>query len=317
VAAAGCDESVTHALAAARYAFDMRIFHGVIALAVCAAVVQIGHAQGQRPERVRVAAIQFASEFGKPQANRQRLAPLIEEAARGGARIVVLPETAITGYMSYDLKQAWRIGERAVTGGLTGVDPAEVAETVPGESTAFFARIADAHDLYLTVPLLEVDRKTGRHYNTSVLLGPDGRIVLHYRKRNPGWWAERGWASEGDRGNPVADTPFGRLGLLICFDIHQQAEIMGGLKVDHLLYSIAWVEDEGSDWFAVRLPGIAKWHGMNIVGANWTLPRGSAKPGWFGYGQTRIIDAEGRIVAAAQETIGDAIIYADLAPPTR
>jgi hypothetical protein len=66
---------------------------------------------------VKVAAVQFISEFGRPDLNRRRLEPLIREAAAAGAKIVVLPETAISGYTSADLKTTWQTGHRSLTEG--------------------------------------------------------------------------------------------------------------------------------------------------------------------------------------------------------
>jgi predicted amidohydrolase len=270
-----------------------------------------------RAHTFRVAAVQAASQFGKPQANRTRLAEMIVKAARGGAKIVVLPEAAVTGYLTYDIKTTWRVGDRELGAGLTGADPQDAAETVPGPSTEFFGHLAQEHGLYVTVPLVEVDPTNGNYYNTSVLIGPDGKILLHYRKRNPWPWAERGWATDGDRGNPVADTPFGRLGLLICYDIHEQAAVMGRLKIDTLLYSIAWVEDAGSTWFARDLPAKAKECGFNIIAANWTIP-GARVPRWHGYGQSRIIAAAGTILAAATDDLAEETVFAEIPlPPDR
>ena len=266
------------------------------------------------PGTFLVAAVQAASEFGKPDANRKRLGEMVARAAARGAKIVVLPEAAVTGYLSYDIKTAWQTGGRTLSDGLVGVDPKDAAETVPGPSTEFFGKIAREHGLYVTVPLVEVDRKTGFYYNTSALLGPEGQILLHYRKRNPWPWGERGWATEGDRGNPVVDTPFGRLGLLICYDIHDQAPIMSRLKIDTLLYSIAWVDSPASDWYTRRLPGKAATFGFNIVAANWTVPKIPA-PAWHGYGQSRVIAADGRILAAVTDDLAEEIVYAELPLP--
>jgi len=235
---------------------------------------------------------------------------LTREAAFGGARIVVLPEAAVTGYLTADLKTTWRVGDAPLGEDLFGVDPKDVAETVPGPSTTEFARLAAELGIYITVPLVEVDRKTGRYYNTSVLVGPEGRILIHYRKRDPWPWAEESWATPGDRGNPVVDTPLGRLGLLICYDIHDQAEVMGRLKVDLLLYSIAWVDDQGSGWYDHELPAIAVLNGLNIIAANWTVPE---RPDWFGFGQSRIIAADGAILARARDDLANEIVLADLA----
>ena len=274
---------------------------------------------GLAARTVLVAAVQACSKFADPAGNRKRLARQIAVAAGRGAKIVVLPETAVTGYMSADLKRTWQVPGRRITSGLVGVDPKGAAETVPGESTKFFGALSGKLGIYLTVPLLEVDRKTGRYYNTSVLIGPDGRVLIHYRKRNPWQWAETGWAQPGDRGNPVVDTPMGRLGLLICYDIHKQARIMARLKIDTLLYSIAWVDDAESGWFDKQLPRIARANGFNMVAANWTVP-GKPAPDWHGYGQSRIIAANGKILAKVKNDLREDIVYAELpigSPPAR
>jgi predicted amidohydrolase len=270
----------------------------------------------QRIDTFLAAAVQVASEFGNPERNRQRLGDLVAQAARAGAQVVVLPEAAVTGYLSEDLKQTWRVGDRPVSGGLKGVDPHEAAEPVPGPSTRFFAKLAREHGVYLTVPLVEVDDQTGRYYNTVVLLGPDGETLIHYRKLNPWPWAEQGWATEGNLGRPVVDTPLGRLGVLICYDIHQQATELAKLKVNTLLYSIAWVDDEGSDWFPKRLPGIARSNSFNIVAANWTFSSDHPKPAWYGYGQSAVIDATGRVLARVEGDPVEGIAFATLPVPS-
>jgi len=265
---------------------------------------------------VLAAAIQCASKFGDPKGNRKRIASLVVRAARRGAKIVVLPETAVTGYMSSDIKTAWQVPGREISDDLKGVDPKDAAETVPGASTKFFASLADQYGIYLTVPLLEVDRKTKKYYNTSVLLGPDGRILIHYRKRNPWLWAEKGWAEEGNLGNPVVDTPFGRLGLLICFDVHEQFKVMSKLKIDTLLYSIAWVDDHGSDWFSRQLPARTKECGFNLIGANWTVPK-NPEPTWHGYGKSLIVSSRGKILAKAVNDLAEETLFAEIPIPTK
>ena len=263
-----------------------------------------------RPTTVRVAAIQFISRWAMPQANRTALEPLVREAAGHGARIIVLPETAITSYMSHYIRRTWQVDKREITAGLIGVSPEELAETVPGESTQVFGKLAKELGVYLTVPIIE--RAGNKCFNTSVLIAPDGQIALHYRKLNPWPWAEQGWASKGDRGHQVLDTPYGRLGLLICYDINYEPRAMKELNVDHLLYSIAWVDAPRSDWFDRRLPDIARQSNMNIIGANWSVPD---TPGWSGYGQSRIIRRDGTIIARPRSDIGNEILYADLPVP--
>jgi predicted amidohydrolase len=259
---------------------------------------------------VLVAAVQAQSVFGEPQRNRRHLGSHVRSAAVQGARIIVLPEAAITGYLTPDLKTTWQVDDRPTSRGLAGSDPSEAAETVPGPSTTYFAGLARQYGVYLTVPLVEIDRRTGRFYNTLVLLGPRGEQLIHYRKRNPWPWAERSWATEGNLGNPVVDTRYGRLGVAICYDIHQQSAVLGREEIDFLLYSIAWVEGAGSTWFEEQLPAIASRHDFHIIGSNWTVAAEHRESGWYGFGQSCVIDRGGSIVARMGHDEG--IVFADL-----
>jgi predicted amidohydrolase len=270
---------------------------------------QTAPAAQSQPASFRVAAIQFVSEFGNPQANVKRLTPLIRQAAAHGAKVVVLPETAVTGYMSFDLTTTWQADGRQATAGLKGVSPGEAAEPTDGPSVRALAALAGQLGVYLTVPFVEVDPKSGRYFNTIILAGPDGKCLLHYRKLNPWPYAETGWATKGDRGHQYIDTPFGRLGLLVCYDINFEPPALKAARVDTLLYCIAWVDAADSKWYAENLPAIARANGLNIVGANWTVPD---KPEWHGYGQSEIIARDGRVLAKAGSDLAEEIIYADL-----
>lgn len=261
---------------------------------------------------VRVAAIQFVSKWAKPAENRKGLERCVREAAKNGAKIVVLPEAAIPGYMSHDVRLTWKAGRSEVSYGLQGISPEAVAETMPGESTKAFGELAKELRIYLTVPLVEIVPQTKLYYNTLVLMGPDGNLALHYRKLHPWPWAERAWAWPGDRGQQWLDTPYGRLGLLICYDINFEPPKLKENHVDHLLYAIAWVDRPGSAWFSKELPELARQAGVNIIGANWSVPD---QPGWTGYGQSEIISRTGRVLARVKNDLGEENVYADLPVP--
>jgi predicted amidohydrolase len=272
----------------------------------------ISAAPDDKPDTVRVAAVQYISRWAKPDENRKNLDPMIREAAKNGAKIVVLPETAISSYMSHDIRLTWQVDARPVSADLQGVSPKDVAETVPGQSTKVFGKLANELGIYLTAPFLEFDPKQNEYFNTVVLLDPKGEIALHYRKLNPWPYAERGWATPGDRGHQFIDTPYGRLALLICYDINFETPKLKENHVDHLLYSIAWVDGPKSDWFTKKLPDIARKADVNIIGANWSVPD---QPGWYGYGQSLIILRTGEVAAKVKNDIGNEIIYADLPVP--
>ncbi|MDZ4685884.1 MAG: nitrilase-related carbon-nitrogen hydrolase, partial [Planctomycetaceae bacterium] len=147
------------------------------------------------PRTVRLAAVHLKPKGKTPEDNRQQYVPLIEDAARQKADLVVLGETLT--YVD------------------TGLSYAECAESVPGPSTDFFGALAKKHKLYIVAGLLERDRHLV--YNVAVLLGPDGHIGGKYRKVTlPRGEVERGCAPGQDY--PVFDTRFGKLGMMVCYD---------------------------------------------------------------------------------------------------
>jgi predicted amidohydrolase len=139
------------------------------------------------PKTVKVAAVQCPSDLGDVAGNTKKLTARVTEAAKAGAKIVVLPETSITGYLSQDLKTNWHVPGWPIENQFEGKNPAEFAEPVPGPSTKHFAKLAKDLAFYLTVPLLEIDNATdaARYFNTVCLAAPTGEIVAHYRKLTP------------------------------------------------------------------------------------------------------------------------------------
>jgi predicted amidohydrolase len=146
--------------------------------------------------KVRLAAIHFRPRGGKtPQGNCRLYEPLIAEAARQEADLVVLGET-----LTY-----YGIGKTFV----------DVAETVPGPSTAYFGELAERYHLYIVAGLVE--RAGHLIYNVAVLIGPDGRIVGKYRKTAlPRSEIEAGVAPGNEY--PVFETRFGKVGMMVCYD---------------------------------------------------------------------------------------------------
>jgi predicted amidohydrolase len=158
--------------------------------------VSLSETTAPPPRRVRLAAVHFQPRAGKTAAEKCRqFAPLIAEAARRKADLVVLPET-LTFYGA-------------------GKSYAECAEPIPGPSTAYFGDLARQHGLYLVVGLLERDAHLV--YNVAVLIGPEGRVEGKYRKVClPRSEIEGGLAPGTDY--PVFTTRFGKVGMMVCYD---------------------------------------------------------------------------------------------------
>lgn len=267
-------------------------------------------AEESAPPTFRVAAVQMYSRMGDLSYNRAHMAELARRAAGRGAKVVVFPEAAVTGYVSVD-GQVWtdpvrRPGE--------GRSLQNYAEPFRGKSVRFFSELAGELDIYIVVPFVEYDRAQKRYFNTLALVGPKGEVRAHYRKLNPWPGAEATWSSPGDRGLVWADTEFGRLGLLICYDVHSVAERLAARKVDTLLYPIAWVDSKPTLWFEERLPARADQLGVNIVAANWTFPP-EREPPFRGAGYSRVISAGGKVLAASGRVLGEEIVMAELPVP--
>lgn len=264
-------------------------------------------------DTVKVAAIQCSSDLGAVEQNRAKLMKLTEEAATQGAKFVVLPEAAITGYLSQDLKTNWRLEGWPIEPGFFGKDPKQYAEKVPGPSTKAFGELAKKLGIYITVPFVEIAIEKdmpAKYYNTVCLVSPKGEMVAHYRKLTPWPYPEKSWATKGDRDVQTYDTEYGRVGLAICFDIHSILEKYKPKKIWTLLYPIAWVSlSHPADWFFHQLPARIKPFGHYVVGANWSVDQ--AQP-WFGYGFSSIYAPDGKIMATANSLFGSTIIYADL-----
>jgi predicted amidohydrolase len=292
-----------------RRTFYFRI--GAVALAAASVATAV---YAQQPATVKVAAVQCSSDLGQVAANTRKLTALIHEASHNGAKIVVLPEAATTGYLSQDLKTNWHVPSWPINSEFASLDPAKFAEPVPGPSTKHFCGVARDLGIYLTIPFVEVDHSEGadrpRYFNSVCLANPKGELVAHYRKLTPWPRPERSWATPGDRGIQVVETEYGRVGLAICFDIHTILEKYQDQNLWALLYPIAWVDSEHpAEWFFHTLPARVKPFHHHVIGANWSVDM--MQP-WRGFGFSEIITNEGKVAASAKSLFGSEIIYAEL-----
>lgn len=146
-----------------------------------------------------VAAVEFNPELFEFDRNIERAVAVIAEAAEHGAKLIVLPECALSGYIYRDLEQ---------------FRPA--MDSVPGRGTAAIEAVTRAHGCYVAIGIAECDPDTGLTYNTGALIGPDG-YVGKYRKNglNP---SDVLWFTPGNTGYPVFDTELGRICMVICYD---------------------------------------------------------------------------------------------------
>src|SRR2546421_1764187 len=130
--------------------------------------------------RVRVAVVQAEPVIFERDATIEKLAGLARDAADGGARLVLFPETFVPVYPSNRWARFLAAGSDAT--GLFARLAREAVE-IPGPAADRLAEIARESDLWLAVGVNELER--GTIYNALLLFAPHGTLALHHRKLLP------------------------------------------------------------------------------------------------------------------------------------
>ena len=149
--------------------------------------------------QVTVAAVQTDPRLGDVAGNLDHIASWTRRAANEGAQLVVFPECAVNGYR-YDSREE-ALGD---------------AQTVPGPAADLLEGVAAETGVHVAVGIVE--RDGDRLYNCAALIGPDG-FVTKYRKTHIPFQAVDRFVTPGDIPLHVVETPIGRIGMLICYDL--------------------------------------------------------------------------------------------------
>ena len=238
------------------------------------------------PAPYRVAVIQFEPTLLAKEANVAALLRLVEDAAAGGAKLIVTPEMATTAY-------CW-------------ADRAEVApevEPIPGPSTERFGEMARRYGCWIVLGMPEVDPETDVYYNSAVLIGPEGAVGV-YRKTHA-FISEPTWAKDGDLGLPVFETPLGRIAMTICMDAcyPETARIPALAEADVICFPTNWLSEKSPSpsWIARAVE-----NGVYFLAANrYGLERGVQ----FSGGSV-VIDPDGSLQGVVDN--GDGIAWGEV-----
>ena len=158
------------------------------------------------PRKAKVATACVGHMGGRPTiaANHELAIELLDQMGGLGADLACLPEEFT----------------------LLGVPPAvreEAWEPIPGPTSDLYAAKARQHGMYVAVGMCEV--RGNVRINTSVLFGRDGEIVGQYDKIHPTLGElEAGTVPGVYTDVPVFETDFGKVGMLICFDVDYPEE---------------------------------------------------------------------------------------------
>lgn len=234
--------------------------------------------------------------------NMQRLKKGIEQLAKQGAQLIVLQELHNSLYFCQ----------------IETVDNFDLAEPIPGPSTAFFSDIAAANNVVIVTSLFE-KRAAGLYHNTSVVIEKDGSIAGKYRKMHipddPAYY-EKFYFTPGDLGFVPIQTSLGKLGILVCWDqwYPEAARLMALNGAELLIYPTA-IGYESSDaeeekqrqreaWTTVQR-GHAVANGLPVIAVNrvgFEPDPSQQTQGITFWGSSFVAGSQGEFIYRASET---------------
>ena len=163
------------------------------------------------PQSYVAAAVQWAPAYGDLQAGVGRAIDAIDEAAREGASLIVLPEAWLPGYPYWCTEQRPARAVRTLFRNLV-----ENSVEVPGPETAALGEAA--RRAHATVVVGVTERAGGTLYNTLCYFGPDGGVLGSHRKLVPTLSERTVWGMGDGSDLDAYDTPAGHLSGLICYE---------------------------------------------------------------------------------------------------
>ncbi|MFZ0661300.1 MAG: carbon-nitrogen hydrolase [Acidobacteriaceae bacterium] len=238
-----------------------------------------------------------------PDANLDKGADRVREAAREGAEVICLPELFRTQYFCQ----------------REDVALFDVAEPIPGPTTERLSAIAREEKVVVVASLFE-RRAAGLYHNTAAVLDSDGSLAGLYRKMHipdDPLYYEKFYFTPGDLGFKAIDTAVGKIGTLVCWDqwYPEGARITALQGANLLLYptAIGWHPSEKEEFGTAQYDAwqtIQRAHAIangvyvgavNRVGHEHGDVRGNRAegPGLEFWGGSFLADPFGRVIAKA------------------
>jgi len=253
-------------------------------------------------QKYRVGLIQMSC-GPDPDANLDKAADRVREAAREGANVICLPELFRAQYFCQREDAALF----------------DIAEPIPGPSTERLSAIAREEKVVVIASLCE-RRAPGLYHNTAAVLDRDGSLAGIYRKMHipdDPLYYEKFYFTPGDLGFRAFDTAAGKIGTLVCWDqwYPEGARITALQGANVLFYptAIGWHPSEKEEFGTAQYDAwqtIQRAHAIangvyvaavNRVGHEHGDIRGNRAegPGLEFWGGSFIADPFGRIIAKA------------------
>jgi len=239
---------------------------------------------------MRAAAVQMDVRLGEVSHNLAVMLAKLHEAADHGAKLVVFPECALTGYGFESREEAW-----------------PYAQAIPGPSVQSFAAECARREIWAIYGLLERDGEC--LYNSCVLVGPNG-VVGSYRKVHLPFLGVDRFTDPGNRPFEVQEIGRLRVGMHICYDgaFPESGRVLGLLGADLLVLPTNWPPH--SECAAEHMIACRAFE--NVVFAV-AVNRVGEERGFRFIGRSSFADPKGTILAMASPD-DEEILYADIDP---
>lgn len=177
-------------------------------------------------KEIKVGTIQMACSEDKNE-NQLKIQSQTEKLSQQGAQLIVLQELHDNLYFCQ----------------TENVSNFDLAETIPGPTSKFYANLAKKNKVILVTSIFE-KRAAGIYHNTAIVFDTDGSVAGKYRKMHipddPGYY-EKFYFTPGDLGFEPIATSLGKLGVLICWDqwYPEAARLMALKGAEVLIYPTA------------------------------------------------------------------------------
>ena len=241
-----------------------------------------------RRDKLKAALLQFDIRPGEVSHNENVAAQLISKSAEMGAELVVLPELWNVGY---DLAHL-----------------AELAQNGRGSSCRLLSKLAREYGIYIFGGTF-AEHKGGKFYNTAPVFNDRGELIYKYRKLHlfPNGLEEDKYFTAGDDWGLV-DTPWGRFGLAVCYDLRFQATIQNlALRgADTIVVPAQWPTVRADHWYLLSRARATE-NQLFLLACNRT---GHDKSGKYP-GCSMALDALGQVLAGGMEAKSPGVLLAE------
>ena len=263
----------------------------------------------QHDGKYRIGLVQMSCSTD-PDANLEKALIKIREAAQMGAQVVCLQELFRSQYFCR----------------VESAELFDLAEPIPGPSTDAIAKLARELKVVVVASLFE-KRAQGLYHNTAAILNADGELQGLYRKMHipdDPLYYEKFYFTPGDLGFKNFDTPFGRFGVLVCWDQwYPEGARLTSLQGASVLFyptAIGWHPHEKEQYGPAQLDAwrtIQRAHaianGIYVAAVNRIGFEGTPDNGLEFWGNSFLADPFGRVLAQAS-TDKEEILIGEIDP---